>query len=465
MSAMRRGRTRSGAAWAAMLLVGSVGSCMSATDVDRLEITATGVVAGVAFLDQNGSGALDAGDVPLEDGVVQLLSQGTQAVVAEETTDSVGVFVMENVALGSYDVRIGAAVLGDSLTSLSTAGTVTIALGDTTVVSLGASYPHLTLEQALAATPGRRVFTAGIALTTRPNNGDGLVFFKGASGYLRGTNVDRAPVAPGDSVRLLGRVTVSQGRPALDAVTPFLLVSSAQLVLPVDVSVPAAGEANGGALDAALVRIQNADIQDTSTVGNDKHFWAHAGGDSVEVVLRSFLGISPNPPIRPDTIVGISQATGLLSPFDDGSGNVRWRLLVRSASEITTVTKNVDVAVTAAFDTTQASAADTVEIRITARNVTGTHTATAVQVSDTIPAALTFLSSTSTKGSYDQATRLWTIGDLVPGAAADTLWIRATVTGGPGTVGTTARLRPLQREVDTNAGNNNGATVPGLTIS
>jgi uncharacterized repeat protein (TIGR01451 family) len=185
----------------------------------------------------------------------------------------------------------------------------------------------------------------------------------------------------------------------------------------------------------------------------------------VEVVLRSFLGISPNPPIRPDTVVALSQAVGLLSPFDDGSGNVRWRLLVRSASEIATVTKTVDVAVTAAFDTLQASAGDTVEIRITARNVTGTHTATTVQVSDTIPSALTFLSSTATKGSYDEATRLWTIGDLVPGAAADTLRIRAEVTGGPGTVGTTARLQPLGREVDTNAANNNGATVPGLTIS
>jgi uncharacterized repeat protein (TIGR01451 family) len=448
-----------------MLLVGAVGSCMSATDVDRLEIVATGVIVGQAFLDQNGNGGVDVGDGPIEDAAVQLVAQGAQAVVVEGTTDSLGVFVIEDVPLGAYDVRLGATILGDSLTALPTTGTVTIELGDTTFVSLGATYPHLALEDVPTATPGQRVFTAGIALTTRPNNGDGLVFFKGASGYLRGTNVDRAPVAPGDSVRLLGRVTVSHGRPALDAVTPLLLVSSAQLVLPVDVSIPAAGEANGGALDAALVRIQNAEIQDTSSVGNDKHFWAHAGGDSVEVVLRSFLGISPNPPIRPDTIVALSQAVGLLSPFDDGSGNVRWRLLVRSASEIATITKTVDVAVTAAFDTTQASAADTVEIRITARNVTGTHTATAVQVADTIPAALTFLSSTATKGSYDQTTRLWTIGNLAPGAAADTLWIRATVTGGPGTVGTTARLQPLQREVDTNAGNNNGVTIPGLTIS
>ena len=109
MSMSRRGWP----VWASMLLVGAVGSCMSATDVDRLEITSTGVIAGVAFLDQNGTGVLDAGDVPLEDGTVQLVSQGTQTVVAEETTDSLGVFVVENVALGSYEVRIGAAILGN----------------------------------------------------------------------------------------------------------------------------------------------------------------------------------------------------------------------------------------------------------------------------------------------------------------------------------------------------------------
>jgi hypothetical protein len=254
---------------------------MTATDVDRLEISTTGVVFGQLFLDQNGNGVADGGDAPLRTSVVELVAAGTQAVVAEGTTDSLGIFVVLDVPLGSYDVRIDSAALGDSLTVLPSTGTVAIELGDTTFVSLGASYPHLALENVLTATPGRRVFTAAIALTNRPNNGDGLVFFKGASGYLRGTNVDRSSIGPGDSLRLLGRVTVSHGRPALDAVTPFLLVGSAQLVIPVDVAVPAAGEASGGALDGALVRIRDAEIQDTSTVGNDKHFWAHAAGDSV----------------------------------------------------------------------------------------------------------------------------------------------------------------------------------------
>jgi uncharacterized repeat protein (TIGR01451 family) len=449
----------------AALVASSAWACMDVTDVELLEISGTGVIAGQAFLDQNGTGAADAGDVPLRSASVDLVVQGTQTVVDTETTDSLGVFVMQGVPVGTYEVRLASTVLGDSLEAL-VVGDVTIELGDTTVIGLGATYPTFSLEQALAAPAGTRLFTAGVVLNPRQFNGDGLVFFKGATAYLRGTNVDRVNIAPGDSVRLLGRRVVSQGRPALDAVTPFLLVPLAQFPIPVQVTTAQAGQANAGALDAALVRIQNADISDTSTVANDFYFWAHNGGDSVEVVLRrSFLTINPNPPIRPDTVVAISEATGLLSPFDDGSGNVRWRLLVRSASEIATLTKAADVAVTTSFDTVAASAGDTVEIRVTVRNVAGPQAATGVLVSDTVPAALTFLSSTATRGTYDPATRLWTVGNLTAGAVADTLRIQATVTGAPGAVTNTARLRPLQREVETNATNNTSITFPVLTIS
>jgi len=450
---------------AAALVASGAWACMTVTDVELLEISGTGFIAGQAFLDMNGNGVANPGDSALRAASIELVAQGTQAVVAQDTTDSLGIFVLPNVPVGAYQIRIAAAVLGDSLNALGTGGNVTVALGDTTVLSLGASFPVLTLEQALTAPLGRRVFTAGTVLNPRQFNGDGLVFFKGATGYLRGTNVDRVNVAPGDSVRLLGRRVTSQGRPALDAVTPIVLIPLAQNPVPVEQSVTQARQAGGGALDAALVRIRDAEIQDTSTVANDFYFWAHAGGDSIEVVLRSFLNFNPNPAVRPDTIVALNQAVGLLAPIDDGSGSVRWRLLVRSAGELVTFNKSADLEVTAAFDTAAASIGDTVEIRVTVRNVTGPQTATGVQVSDTVSNRLTFLSSTATRGSYSSATRLWTVGNLAPGVA-DTLRILATVTGPAGVISNTARLQPLQREVEINAGNNVGTTpFPGLTIS
>jgi len=446
------------------LMVASAWSCMTVTDVELLEISSTGVIFGQAFLDQNGSGVADAGDAPLRSASVQLVASGTSAVVATDTTDTLGVFVLQNVPVGTYQVQLGASVLGDSLQALASGTPITVAVGDTTPLSLGATYPTMTLAQVLAAPPGQRVFTAGIALNPRQFNGDGLVFFKDPAGYLRGTNVDRVNLNPGDSVRLLGRTAVSEGRPALDAVTPIVLVPLAQFPIPVEVSAAAARVASGGTLDAALVRIRDSEIRDTSTVANDFRFWAHNGGDSVEVVLRSFLSIGPNPPVRPDTVVAISQATGLLSPFDDGSGTVRWRLLVRSPSEIVTFNKSADLGLTASFDTLAASAGDTVEIRITVQNA-GPQTATSVEVTDTVPAALTFLSSTATRGSYSAATRIWTVGTLAAGVPADTLRILATVTGAPGNVSTTARLRPLRREVEVNGTNNTAVTFPFLVIS
>jgi uncharacterized repeat protein (TIGR01451 family) len=449
---------------AAALVVSSTWACLNATEVELLEIAGTGVVFGQAFLDQNGNGIADAADAPLRTAVVELVAQGTSAVVAEDATDTLGIFVIDAVPVGVYQLRIASTILGDSLEALGSGGTLTIEPGDTTGISVGVTYPKLTLEEVLVAAPGRRVFTGGIALNPRQSNGDGLVFYKGASGYLRGTNVERVALTPGDSVRLLGRTAVSQGRPALDAVTTFVLVGTAQFPIPVEVSTAAARQASGGALDAALVRIRNADISDTATVANDFHFWAHNGGDSVEVVLRAFLGFNPSA-FRPDTVVAVSQAVGLLSPFDDGSGSVRWRLLVRSAGEVTTFNKSADVAVTTSFDTLAASAGDTVEIRVTARNVAGPQTATGVAVSDTIPSALSFLSSTATRGSYSAATRLWSVGDLAAGAPADTLRILATVTGGPGTVANIARLQPLQREVELNSANNVAQTFPFLVIS
>jgi uncharacterized repeat protein (TIGR01451 family) len=138
---------------------------------------------------------------------------------------------------------------------------------------------------------------------------------------------------------------------------------------------------------------------------------------------------------------------------------------VRSASEIATINKTVDVAVTASFDTLQARANDPIEITIIARNIGGPFTATDVAIVETIPASLTYVSSSATRGSYNPSTETWTIGNMAPGATADTLRIQTTVTGGPGGVPNTARLRPLRREVDTNPGNDVASLVPPLVIS
>lgn len=450
---------------AGVILVGGLGSCMDATDVELLQIPDAGVVFGQAFLDVNGSGAIDTGDSPLVGTAVLLTAPGTGTTMQQATTDANGLFLFEDVPLGTYSLTIEAGVLGDSLTTFSAAATFNVEFGDTLQLNLGATYPILTLSEVRAAVPGRRVFTHGVALNARESNGDGVVHLREGAAFLRATGVDPLTISPGDSVRMLGRTAVDGGQPVLSQVTAGVLRQNAVFIAPQLVTIATADAANGGALDAALVRLGPAEIGDTATIGGQLQFWAHNGADSVQVVLRDYLLISPNPPIRPDTIVRMIQATGLLRPYMDASGP-RWRLLPRGTADLQTETKRADVSVTTSFSTTDATAGETVEIMVTARNSPGaTHTATGVAVSDTVPAGLTYLSATATQGSYDPATHLWTVGNLAAGAAADTLRIRVEITGGPGTVANRAHSGGLVLEVETNESNDSATTTPNLTIS
>jgi uncharacterized repeat protein (TIGR01451 family) len=454
--------------WFVALLLASagVGSCDFATDVELLEIRGTGFLFGQAYLDLNGTGAADTGDEPLENARVVLTTPGSGDVVLEATTDTAGLFTLESVPVGTYEIGLAASVLGDSLTALGTDPSVTVEIGDTTSFTIGASFPTMTLEEVRTAAAGRRIFTTGVAMNARLASTDGTVHLLDTTdvAYLRTTNValPAGNILIGDSLRLLGRTGTDNGHPVLTSVTPYVLQRGLALPPPVETTTEAATTADGGALDAALVRIRNAEISDTSTAPNgDFHFWANDGTDSVEVVFKWFRGISSSS-IRPDTVVRISQATGLLTPYDDGTGTVRWRLLPRGGSEVVLQVKSADVAVTALLTPDTVTTGDTVQIRVTAQNLpASSNTATGVSVTNQIPAGLTFLSATTTGGSYTDGSGVWDVGDLAPGAA-DTLRIDTEVTAGPGSITDTAVFGGLVDEVETNAANDSVSVV--LTV-
>jgi uncharacterized repeat protein (TIGR01451 family) len=431
---------------------------MDATDVELLEIIGSGTITGQAYLDLDASGTPNAADSVLEDVRITLLTASTSEIVLEETTDSLGVFEFLDVPVGTYRIALDPAVLGDSLTAFGADTPLPVEPDSTTVVTIGATFAVLALEDVLTAPAGRRVFTSGIALNPRVNFGDGQVHFSGATAFLRGLNVARGALDPGDSARVLGHVVSDNGRPALRDVTYFVLQPSAQPVLPIELSTVAAATASSGANDAALARIRRAEITDTSTVNGHFRFWADDGTDSVEFMIRSFLVPSVNTSaFRPDTTIRIQQATGLLSPFDDGSGTIRWRFLPRAGTDIVLETKLADLSVTTAFDTAQASTGDTVRITVTVANA-GPLAATAARVRDIIPTGLLFRSATSTAGTYDSGTGIWSFASLAVGAN-DTLRIDVEVTAVPPTTITNVvqALAPA-REVDP-VGLNNSASA------
>ncbi len=425
-------------------------ACTDSGDVTRVDVDATGTVAGVLFLDVDGGGEFDTGDTRLSDQRVVL---GTSAggSVREVTTDDDGEFVIPEVPVGSYVARVPAAVLGDSLQAGEPA-TVTVVQGETSTVQVDLTYPAFLLEEIAGLATGRRVFTSGIALNQRLSFGDGRVHIRGAEDALRAVDVERIGFNTGDSIRMLGRTAIRQGQTVLDDVSVSVLVPLAAVPAPVVTSTAAAATAEGGEIDADLARIRDARILDTATVAGDFVLTVDDGSGPLEVLLQSFQSFNLAA-LEPDPVVRVTQMTGLLVPFVEGDGSTRWQLVPRGGFDIATQVDQVDVGLTMARDFPVASENDTITYTIVARN-SGSATATGVQVLDSLPPGFTLIDTDQTAGSFDDAAGRWDLGDL-PSEAEDTLRLRARiVTPLTGTFVNRARVLPLESEVDTNSGNN-----------
>jgi LPXTG-site transpeptidase (sortase) family protein len=117
-----------------------------------------------------------------------------------------------------------------------------------------------------------------------------------------------------------------------------------------------------------------------------------------------------------------------------------------------------DIAITKTVDNATPNLGNDVTYTITATN-NGPSNATGVQVTDLVPAGLTFVLAVASAGAYDSATGVWTIGPLTNGTSA-TLSLVATTTG-TATVTNTA-TKTAADQVDPLSGNNSAtATVTG----
>lgn len=428
-------------------------ACDDASTVQLLQIDATGQVRGVAYLDINGNGAPDTGDEPLDDLPVVLTAAGGGQVVEQVRTDATGLFVMPDVPVGSYRIDLAEGALGDSLQATGLGTEVEIERGDTARAEFAATYPVLTLAEVREATPGQRVFTSGIALNPRVNFGDGLVHLKAGPVHLRALNVARVNLNTGDSLRVLGRVRIDEGQPVLDDVTPFVLIPTATIPIPIELKTGEALTARNGALDAALVRVRATTITDTATtVDGDFRFRVDDGTGTVDVLVRSFLQLN-NASIRPDTILRINRLTGLLVPDVLASGETEWRIYPRAGTDIVLEVKQADLELTASAQPTRVVKGDTITFTVVLRNG-GPLAASGVQVRDSLPATLDLVEQRTSRGTYAPETGLWELDSLSVGRS-DTLTLVGTVTTDQlGTDVNRARIVRLLNEVDPVQGNN-----------
>jgi uncharacterized repeat protein (TIGR01451 family) len=117
--------------------------------------------------------------------------------------------------------------------------------------------------------------------------------------------------------------------------------------------------------------------------------------------------------------------------------------------------QQADLALVKTVSDSTPNVGDTVTFTVKLTN-TGPSAATNVQVTDLLPAGLTFVSDTPSPGTYDPATGLWTVGTLANGAQA-TLALQAHVVVASARSNTATITHADQ--FDPNAGNNTGSAT------
>jgi hypothetical protein len=194
------------------------------------------------------------------------------------------------------------------------------------VADLSVTFASATVAQARQLQQGRIVSIEGVALNAWAAFADSSVHVADSTGVIRTIRVQPANLFVGDRVRMLGVVVFRDGQPMLTNVTPTVLGPGvAPLAERVDAG--SAADAEGGRLDAALVRVTGAVIGDTATTAGDFPLLVDDGSGPLEVLLDRDVGFQ----LRPYEPGAVLDVTGLLVPEPGGRA---WRLKPRQQSDI-----------------------------------------------------------------------------------------------------------------------------------
>lgn len=188
---------------------------------------------------------------------------------------------------------------------------------------LQTTFPTVTIAEARGLQAGQTVYVEATALNALVAFSDRSVHLRDATGTIRAINVPVTPnLTAGTRVRLLGTITFQQGQPVLGSVSEVVTGEFVGAPAPVQVSVSAAASANGGALDAQLVRVAGVTV---TTVGDTIR--VSGGGGTLGVVIDPSTGIGTGQ----FTVGRTFDLTGVLVP---ASGGTEWILKPRSPADV-----------------------------------------------------------------------------------------------------------------------------------
>lgn len=297
----------------------------------------TRVVGVDVYLDRDGSRTPTPGDTLYRGARVALFVRNSQDTFKIATTNTLGRALFTGVPTAQYRVAIVQSSIGDSiqLQAITVGLTDTDELQvtfpeDTTFAFARLGYPEYSIRQVRNLPIGRRVFIRGVVLAGVQSFRDTTSHVTDSSLAIRLTRVTLKGGLtgnnPGDSVSVIGVTSIRAGQPTLDNANISRLPLAQPQPVPLPVSTGNASTASGGVLDAALIRITDAEISEAVSVAPDFRVTVSDGTGSVRMLLDANIPFN-----RAQFVVGRTlQAVGVLVP--DGVGG--WMVKPRQVADV-----------------------------------------------------------------------------------------------------------------------------------
>lgn len=314
----------------ALLSLGAA-ACGNAGEDLGVALPGNGALQAQFFVDRDWNGTFNAGDTTIAGLTVYLITGGGRDTVATGQTAATGAVLFTGLVPGPYTVALDSAlVLGDSFSTTLNPPRATVANSGQALSILGrVGFPQVTLAQARAAAPGKRLVVLA-TLTAAPTSfSDSTAHVSDASGKLRLTRIVATaggPFIPGDIVRVLGHAGSRAGQPVLDS-TRVALAGLGPAPVPDTLSTAQAAAAQAGALDAGLVYIHDAEVLASAGQNGDVVLTLDDGSGPLEMRIDKILQPNPSLFFPGDSV----NASGVLVSTGAGS----WELRLRSAQDLT----------------------------------------------------------------------------------------------------------------------------------
>ncbi|TMF08357.1 MAG: DUF11 domain-containing protein, partial [Chloroflexi bacterium] len=183
-------------------------------------------------------------------------------------------------------------------------------------------------------------------------------------------------------------------------------------------------------------------------------------GQTVTCTRSDALAASAAYPAITITVTVLQTAPASVTNTATVSGGNEVNTANDTATDPTTVTSQADIGIAKSASSGTVTVGSNVTYTITVLNI-GPSNASGVQITDLLPAGLTFVSAVPSQGTYTSGTGVWNIGAIASGGTATlTLVARVTQTG---PISNTA-TKTAETETDPNPANDSSsATINGVT--